>query len=370
MHRGVKEFVAWVDGARDTDEVKLNPPAPDAQLSAVEQMLGGPLPADLRLVLTRFNGGKLPVGELMTAGIEPGSIGAEVRVYAESVGKDFLDPELLLPFLKTAEGSLLAFDRSAGPVSDTWPIVDYYPDTGDHRLMHRTFDGWCSRCVEEWTSEDWGADFSVDTYLRAGQRHVNVEPDVATAHATVAHAHRRAGQPKEALAAYLKASRCVPPLHWVDWEALKIAALLFDPLAGLEALTRLASWAPVERWSERETDPGRVAEVAAFIAVRVPDKEPWIKLLLQLEAQGQDTTGVVEAIRVALQNNSPLPAPRAPREESVVPRDADVDVWFQNVRVAYTQGALRDDDLLLDPTLRPLSKVRDFAEVIRIRRDF
>lgn len=370
MHRGVKEFVAWVDGARDTSDVQLNPAAPDAQLMTLEQMLGGPLPADLRLVLTRFNGGRLPVGDLMPAGIEPGSIGAEVRVYAESVGKDFLDPELLLPFLKTAEGSLLAFDRSAGPVSDTWPIVDYYPDTGDHRLMHRTFDGWCSRCVAEWTSDDWGADFSVDTYLRSGQRHVNVEPDVATAHATVAHAHRRAGQPKQALAAYLMASRCVPPLHWVDWEALKLAALLFDPLAGLEAFTRLSAWAPEERWGERETEPGRVAEVAAFIALRVPDKTPWIGMLAQLEAQGLEDRPVIQAIRIALEEGSPLPPPRAPRETSVVPRDADVDVWFENVRVAYMRGALRDDDLLLDPTLRPLSKVRDFADVVRIRRDF
>ena len=38
-----------------------------------------------------------------------------------------VDPELLLPFHHTELGSYLAFDRSAAPISDTWPIVDFDP---------------------------------------------------------------------------------------------------------------------------------------------------------------------------------------------------------------------------------------------------
>ena len=40
-------------------------------------------------------------------------------------GVSFLDPELLLPFHRTDTGSYLCFDRSAAPVSDTWPVVDF-----------------------------------------------------------------------------------------------------------------------------------------------------------------------------------------------------------------------------------------------------
>mgnify|MGYP006992420993 CR=1 FL=1 len=57
-------------------------------------------------------------------------------------------------------------DRSAGPVSDTWPVVDYYPDTGEERMIHRTMDGWCQTCVNEWESGDFGAEFTLDVYLR------------------------------------------------------------------------------------------------------------------------------------------------------------------------------------------------------------
>ncbi len=370
MHRGVREFVEWIDSNQEGAGLQLNAPAQDAQIIALEQEIGGPLPEDLRLVLTRFNGGQLPVGELLPGGIDPGSIGAAVREYAEAVGRDFLDPELLVPFLRTAEGSLLAFDRSAGPVSDTWPIVDYYPDTGDHRLVHRTFDGWCRRCVADWTHADHEADFTVDTYLRAGQRHVEVEPDVATAHATVAHALRRAGRPEEALQAYLAASRCVPPLHWVDWEALKLAAILSDMRAGQEALSRLAARAPASRWRERETTPGRVAEVAAILAGRAKDPESWVHLLDLLEEYAGEEAPVVSAVSRALACAEPPPLPRPYRDESVVPRNADPEVWFEQLKAAYLSGAVRDDDLVLDPTLRPLSRIRDFAQIVRIRRDF
>lgn len=374
MHRGVREFIEWVDQNRTMEGVKLNPPASTNELASLEQMLGGPLPEDLRLVLTRFNGGVLPAGEMLPAGIEPGTIGAAVREYADAVSEDFLDPELLLPFYRTTEGSLLAFDRSAGPVSDTWPIVDYYEDTGDHRLVHRTFDGWCRNCLADWSSPDFQAPFTLDTYLRQGLRHVEVEPDVATAHATVAHASKRAGLPEQALMSYLLAARCVPPLPWCDWEALKIAVLLRRPVDTFEAAARLCARAPERRWEQRETTPGMLAEVLGPMVQVLQDPEPWMRLLAQLvdqqHAADEDDHDTARAIRDALEQRKPLPPPRPIREEPVVPPQADIEGWWQAAKTAYYEGRLRDEDLLLEPTMQHLRGQRDFAELLRIRRDF
>ncbi|MEM7606205.1 MAG: SMI1/KNR4 family protein [Myxococcota bacterium] len=364
MHRGVREFVEWVDGL-GTD-AGLNPPAQTADLRGLEQVLGEPLPADLRLVLSRFNGGTLPCGIMLPAGTEPGSIGDAIRQYAEAVGADFLDPELLLPFHRTPEGSLLAFDRSSGPVSDTWPIVDYYSETGELRLVHRTFDGWCRRMVADFTSGD-PEEFTVETYLRAGLRHAEVEPDVATAHATVAHAYRRAGEPERALHAYLRAAECLPPLHWCDWEALKIAALLGDESRALKAATQLCSRAPRERWNERETTPARVAEAIGWIVEEAKRPRPWLELLRALERQSEDEAPVVAAIIAAM--GGEMPPTRPVRDASPVPAQDDSN-WWGAVQQAYASGVVRDDDLLFDPVLRPLGRRRPFGEILRIRRDF
>jgi len=370
VHAGVRAFIEWIEAHRDDPEISLNPPASASDLGALERMLGGPLPEDLKLVLRRFNGGTIPAGTLLPAGIGPGTIGSTVREYAEAIGGDFLDSELLLPFHRTPEGSLLAFDRSAGPVSDTWSIVDYYEDTDEHRLMYRTFDGWCRVCVAEWSSEDFHADFSLATYLRSGQRHVAVEPDVATAHATVAHALKRAGRPEEAMDAYLEAARCVPPLPWCDWEALKIGAILGDPRC-LEAATRVGSPAPAATWARRETTPGRVAEVVGPLALRSSDREPWLRVLARLAHQAEgDEVPVVEAIGAAVEADRPLPPIRPLREAPVVPRQPDVDAWWAACRAAYAEGRLRDEDLLLDPEIVALGRVRDLSELLRIVRDF
>lgn len=371
MHRGVRELIRWVEAHRDHPDVKLNPPASASDIGALEQMLGGPLPADLRLLLSRFNGGTLPAGELLPAGTGPGTIGHTVREYAEAVGGDFLDTELLLPFHRTPEDSLLAFDRSAGPVSDTWPIVDYFQDLQEHRLMYRTFDGWCRVCVTEWGSTDFGEPFTLDTYLRAGERHAAVEPDVATAHATVAHALKRSGRPEDALQSYLRASRCVPPLPWCDWEALKLAAILGNEPAAFEAADRLCSRAPKRRWRQRETTPARVAEVLAPVAFRAADSGPWLRLFHQLEGQAQGSDlPVVKAIVQALERGDQPPPTRPPRKESVLPARSDLDAWWTEARRAYSEGELREDDLLLDPELQRLGRVRPFAELLHIRREF
>jgi hypothetical protein len=369
MHSGVQRLVRWVEAQRD--QLELNAPATSAELSELEQALAMPLPEDLRQVLTRFNGGTLPSGQLLLAGTGPGTIEAAMRQLAGANDVDFLDPEILLPFCRTLEGSLLCFDRSAGPVADTWPIVDYYEDTGETRLVYRTFDGWCRTCVSEWEAPDFEEEFSLEKYLRQGERHAALEPDVPTAHATVAHAYRRAGEPDRALASYVRASRCVPPLPWCDWEALKLAVLLGRNKEAIEAAIRLSSRAPQTRWAERETTPGRVADVVGQLAAQVHDAGPLTRILDQLEEQAgdEDERAHVHSVRKAVAHGGPLPPSGSPRPTVVPPRD-DHDAWWQELRRAYSEGVLRDDDLLLDASLAPLRAKYDFGEILRIRREF
>lgn len=369
MHRGVREFIQWLEDNRDQPDVNLEKPASARVLDSMEQQLGVPLPSDLRHVLSRFNGGAVPSGALIPGGVGPGTIEAEVRRFAEEVGADFLDPELPLPFHRTDEGSLLCFDRSAGPVSDTWPIVDYDEETGEMRMVHRTFDGWCDHCVAEWSSPDFREDFTLDKYLRMGARHVAVEPDVASAHATVAHAFKRAGNPELALDSYLQAARCVPALPWCDWEALKLAILLGRVPDALEAASRLCGRAPKARWKERETSPGAVADLVGRMARKVQDESAWVRLLDQLieQAEGDDKDHAAE-VRRCVVTGEPLPAVLEPRQ-TFAPAP-DVDEWWASVEQAYAQGRLRDEDLLFDPQLAELAKHKPLSELLRIRREF
>ena len=311
------------------------------------------------------------MGKVLPVGLEPGTIGAAVRNYAEAVGEDFLDPDLLLPFCETAEGSLLAFDRSAGPVSDTWPIVDYYPDTGETTIVHRTMDGWCQTCVSEWESPDHSADFTLDVYLRKGQRHASVETDVATAHASVAHAYKRAGMPEEALKSYLAAARCVPPLPWCDWEALKLATLIDRRADAHEAASRLSAPGPDETWDKRETTPLWVAQVVAPLARRTGSPSRWVRIFNRLEAMAdEDDAPIIATYLRALQNGGEFPTLTEFREEPVVTPVSDTDEFFKAVARAYYSGHLRDEDLLLEPTLDPLRSRYPLADCVRIRRDF
>jgi hypothetical protein len=369
VHSGVREFIQWVEANQDQPDVVLSKPASAQDLSSIEQQLGVPLPTDLRLALTRFNGATLPSGTLLPAGVGPGTIEAEVRKYAEDQGADFLDPELPLPFFRTAEGTLLCFDRSAGPVSDTWPIVDYDEEVGETHLVHRTFDGWCSHCVGEWSSPDFREDFTLDKYLRMGARHVAVEPDVASAHATIAHAFRRAGSPELALDSYLQAARCVPSVPRCDWEALKLACLLGKMEEGMEAAARLCSQAPEARWELRETSPGAVSDLVGRMAVQAQDETPWVQLLDRLLEQ---TTGEehdhVQEVRRCVVMGEPLPAVRQPRTS--IPPASDVEQWWVAVEHAYRAGHLREDDLLFDPQLEHLGRQKPLASLLRIRRDF
>jgi hypothetical protein len=356
-----------------SETVRAQRPAAAKEVTALEHQLGAPLPADLKIVLNVFDGATLPNGVLLGAAPGPGdTIEAALKQLAEQRGVSFLDPELLLPFHRTELGSYLAFDRSAAPVSDTWPVVDFDPGTGEMRLIHRTFDGWCRLCVREWTSTDYAEEFTVDKYLRQGERHAEIEPDVSIAHVTVAHALRRAGEPERSLESYLRAGRCVPAVPWADWEALKLAVVLRYPADALEAGSRLAKRAPSSTWEIRGTTPSRVAFALSRVAPPVgADQEGWLRMIDQLTAQALDDEDgeAIKAIRRAIVIGEAAPPPSPPQEAPIDVGD-ELDQTFATACESYREGSLRDDDLILDPRLDPLWATHDPADVLRIRRDF
>lgn len=371
MHRGVREFIRWVQGNQGA--VQVQGPTSAKEVTALEHQLGAPLPADLKIVLGVFDGGQLPNGMLLSAKSGPGNtIEAALKAIAESRGVSFLDPELLLPFHRTDTGSYLAFDRSAAPVSDTWPVVDYDLESGEMRLTHRTFDGWCRLAVDEWTADDYTAEFTIEKYLQQGKRHASVEPDVSIAHVTVAHALRRCGEPELALESYLRAGRCVPAVAWSDWEALKLAALLRYPADALEAGGRLGKRAPSSMWDQRETTPSRVAYALAKVAPPPGDaQEPWLRILDQLvgQAHDDDDRAAATAIREAMTRGAAIPPPDPPQEAPVAVGEDVEETWTRMV-AAYRAGELREDDLALDPAFSAVAEKHDLADLLRIRRDF
>ena len=353
--------------------LKVLGPAQAKQVTALEHQLGTPLPADLKLVLGVFDGGQLPNGTLLSAQPGPGStIEAGLKALAEDADVSFLDPELLLPFHQTEAGSYLAFDRSAAPVSDTWPIVDYDIESGERRLIHRTFDGWCRLCVAEWSAPDYTEEFTVEKYLAQGERHATVEPDVSIAHVTVGHALRRLGEPELSLESYLRAGRCVPAVAWSDWEALKLASLLRYPAHALEAGTRLGKRAPSFMWDQRETTPSRVAFALARVAPKSAEaQEPWLRIFDALVAQALDDEDRAAAtgIRAAVVAGTDAPPPDPPQEAPIEVGDDVEGVWQVAVE-SYRAGELREDDILLDHRLRVLEPTHDPVDLLRIRRDF
>lgn len=373
MHRGVHDFIAWVERSPGFDGLAPNPPSSDVDLSAVEGCIASPLPADLRVMLQRYNGGKFPSGQLLRAGSAgDDTMLAVLDELATRLHKSVRDPELIFPFFRADDGGILAFDRSAGPVSDTWPILDYYADSGEQRLVHRTFDGFCRLRIAEWTAPGFGGEFTLESYLQSGERHVGIEPDVSIAHATVAHALRRAGKPDLALEAYLRGARCVPAQPWCDWEALKISAILGDARSALEAATRVSSRSPKSRWDQRETTPIMVADVLAVIAPRLrARREALLRIYDQLTEQTDDETDKqhVTAIRRAV-FAAEDPPPPLPLRTTAVPPDPDAARFLASLKAAYQRGRVRDEDLLLDPMYTALRKTHDFAEILRIPRVF
>lgn len=376
MHRGVREFIRWMEEHRDADGISLAPPAQARDIQAIEHHVGSPLPADLRLVLGRFNGAEMPTGILLTAAAGAGNtIEAALREVAQQQQRagSFLDPDALLPFFRTEAGSVLAFDRSAAPVADTWPIVDFDPESGEVRLVHRTFDGWCLLCAQEWRNEV-DTVFDLEKYLRQGLRHVEIEPDVSIAHVTVGHAQRRAGKPEAALGANLRGGRCVPPVPWADWEALKLAAILREIDALSEAAGRLTRRTPQLVWAQRGTTASRVAYVLVRALTWIPEgtyRSSVRRAIEHLADQGVDDEDKValSAILAAARSGGPTPLPYPP-QPTAVPAQPTEDAWWTAMFEAYHAGLLRDDDLVLDPSYDKIGVQRGLTPLLRIRRDF
>lgn len=371
MHRGVQAIISWI-ADNPGSQGMLGDPATADQLAEVTGIIGSPLPSDLLVLLSRFNGGNLPSGTLLQAGGHgPHSLLGNLQALAERAGRPVGDPELPLPYFHGEDGSLLAFDRGAGPVADTWPIIDC-PLGGDEiRLVHRTFDGWCRLALQQWIARDYGEGFSLARYLRVGKRHVAAEPDVAAAHATVAHALRRSGEPDQALASYLQAGRCLPQLPFCDWEALKVALLLRDVGAALEAGARVCARTSRSGWRARGTTPLRIADALGLLVASVEPPEPLLRLLDLLIEQAEDPkqAAAITAIREAIFEGDGLPQPH-PARPTAVPAVADFTAWWSALEVAYREGQLREEDLLLDPAYRPMRQYRDPAELLRIPREF
>ncbi|MFO0680875.1 MAG: SMI1/KNR4 family protein [Sandaracinus sp.] len=374
MHRGVRDYIRWLEDNRTRPDVSLQAPATLRDLTGIEHETGSPIPLDLRLVLGRFNGAQTPAGTLLTAAPGPGStIEAALKEVAAMRGTSWLDPDILLPFARTEHGAILAFDRSAAPIADTWPIVDYDPESGEVRIVHRTFDGWCRTCVGEWNHPDFDQPFTLDRYIAAGRRHAEAEPDVSVAHVTVGHGLRRAGEPEDALASYLRGARCVPAVPWADWEAIKLAAILHDTRALLECATRLAKRTPDRSWEMRGTTPSRVAYLIAR-TLRSEKPEPRTQYLramdhLATQAQGEEDATAIRGIVSAIENDTEIPPPSPPKG-NVVPPQADHAAWWEAMRASYAAGQLRDDDLALDPTYDPLTSEHVLGDLLRIRREF
>lgn len=372
VHRGVQALVGWIDSHNGKSGVTLRPPALPLHLAALEDALLSPLPSDLRLMLGRHDGGRLPNGVLLSASPSagPDSILETRADLAKRMGLRPDDGELPLPFYRSDEGAVLVFDRSAGPVPDTWPIADYHLETRETRLVHRTLDGFCSLCVADWTDSDFAAPFSLDKYLKAGLRHAKMEPDVSAAHATAAHALRRAGRPKDALASYLRAARCLPALAYADWEALKLAVLLGDVPAALEAASRVSARAPRARWRSRETTPLRVAQALGWLADEKEHRELILRLLDQLAAQADPgDVPAIHAVRKAMFTESPMPQTRATRATAVPVEGNPLKHWAA-LEDAYREGRLRDEDLLLDPAYGGRNADPPLHRLLAIRREF
>jgi len=372
MHRGVQAMLSWIAENPGFPGLRLAGAAGPSELPEVEDRIFSPLPTDLRMLLAQHNGGALPTGTLLRAGgAGADTILGELERLGLLFGRASDDPELPLPYFRSNEGALLAFDRSAAPVADTWPVIDCPPDLPELRLVHRTFDGWCRLCLREWTAPDFGAEFSLERYLNGGLRHAEVEPDVATAHATVAHALRRAGEPERALAAYLIAARCVPQLAFCDWEGLKLAVLLRDAKSALTIGRRLCTRAPARGWQARATTPRQVADVLSHLVTEVEPPEPLLALLDQLGAQAPDdeSKAAIGALRRAVFGGEAVPPPQPVRPTAVSPQ-LQLDAFWEATEQAYLHGAVRDEDLLLDPAYRPLARHRPLADMLRVRRDF
>ena len=136
----------------------------------------------------------------------------------------------------------------------------------------------------------------------------------------------------------------------------------------------MASWRTwfIKRMSRRiKTTPLWVAQVVAPLARRTGSPSRWVRMLSQLEeAADDDERPDVHAIRMAIETGGPFPPLDPLREEPLVPPQPDLDAWFTAVKRSYHAGVVRDEDLLLEPSMAPLRERYPLGDCLRARRDF
>jgi hypothetical protein len=115
-----------------------------------------------------------------------------------------------------------------------------------------------------------------------------------------------------------------------------------------------------------------VADVLAVIAPRLTGRrEQVLRIYDQLAAQAdaeRDKQHIVSVRKALFAHESP-PKPSQPRTSSVPPSE-NPEQWMTALREAYRQGAVRDEDLLLDPAYADERRKFVLGEVLRVRRGF
>jgi hypothetical protein len=95
-----------------------------------------------------------------------------------------------------------------------------------------------------------------------------------------------------------------------------------------------------------------------------------MRLLDQLAEQAAPTdVPAIHAVRRALFTEAPMPETRATRPTAVPAITNDVERWVA-LELAYKEGRLRDEDLLLDPAYGGKDADPPLGRLLRIRREF
>ena len=143
FHRLDAELARWSRGV-----LSLNPPVRDADLAALQESLGQPVPADYVALLRRFDGADLR-GDRMLSASESLSEWESMPSALEGAYRGDPDwaedgpPRHLLPIATDLEGNLKCLDLATpGP-----EVVDWHRETGEITTWHRDVVAWIMTCV-------------------------------------------------------------------------------------------------------------------------------------------------------------------------------------------------------------------------------
>ena len=133
------EIGAWKRGVLD-----LGPPAHADDLTALQEAVDAPLPADYVAILSRFDGADLRGDRLLSAveAIDARIVLAELLApfYAEDPDwpPGWAPPDHLLPVATDLEGNLKCLDFSTDPPE----VVDWHRESGTFTTWHRSVTSW------------------------------------------------------------------------------------------------------------------------------------------------------------------------------------------------------------------------------------